>query len=189
MAVQYAEVSDYRDYKDVRNTTKNDTDAAIARDLKSASTRIDAFCQRNFLSIQGTSIAYKIRSGTTKRFIGDWSSVTEVEIDGSVSDDYTLEKEPRMAHNPDFPYNYIEVPLGTKEVKLTGHRGWAEIPAGIHTCCMELAAIFRLQSSRAFRDTSSESSRPLTVSEVANELIDIYLTDYYLNRATAEVYT
>ena len=189
MSTQLITVEDYRTAKQIKNAAGNDSDASILMDIEAASVRIEADCHRSFGSYPAGLKTFCPSSDGAKVFIGDYSSVSRVMLNGTESDEYSLTKEPRVAHLSEFPYNYIQAKNpGVTEIEILGQPGWEEIPSAVKKCCIELVAIFRLQSSRAFHDASNSGSNPLSTTDLATQLIFNYLKTFVLDPATAEVY-
>ncbi len=126
--------------------------------------------------------------------IDDHVSIHSVKIDenrtGSFSQtlsatDYEL--LPRNAPNRPEPQPYRQIQLtewGTQfawlpgaRIQVTGIRGWPAVPSAIVSACIELTAIFRVESVRA-TNRINEMNQVLSTSRAAQSIVDSLIRAY-----------
>ena len=185
----YATADQYRQAKEKSRNTGSDDNASINESLEAASTRIDIYTRRSFLQTSAQTETFEPKGDGGRLYIGDWSSITSVTIDDEAVTSPILRKQDHISHISSFPYSFIEIPKSSEEVVIVGNKGWASVPEAIKTCCIELAAIFRLQTPRAMVAYSTTGRTvPISISQAANEILYDYLNGYYLDVEAVEVY-
>lgn len=183
-ADQYVQPAAYRTAKDIVSTTGKMSDASLNKSLKFASSRVNKACGRRFAFVDAadTTFIYLSRGGDDI-WLDDYRLITSVSIEGStceLGEDYMID---RQSSDPDFPYERIHwlkrssVPRFNQKVTVVGRRGWAAVPETVQECVIEVCAIFRFESPRAYERTAGSSSY-LIASKAADELISEMLADY-----------
>jgi hypothetical protein len=180
----YATVDEYRAAK---GKSSADDDLALARDLVAVSRFIDRSLGRwvGFEKDEESIARYYDPCIGTVIDVDDLVSVDTVEelIGGSYVEitDYRL--RPLNAALEGEPYNRIERISGAwaLPVRVTGIWGWPSVPEGIRAACIELTAIWRLETPRA-TNRVMEMNEITAVSGRARTIVD-ELVGRYLNPA------
>ncbi len=190
----YASVDAYR-----AAIGKEDTGdaAAICRDLTAASRMIDRTCGTFFLQSENSETRkYRIRGNGGRMwmigcFLG-WDRTTiavdpiadpevTVTVDGKERTDFEL-----RPYNVEFgpeprPWTQIYSKAGFWEsalVEVDAIFGWPEIPTGITAACIQLTAIWRLESPRATTRIAEGMSAVIGTSEQAQSIVDRLVAQY-----------
>lgn len=162
----YATASQYRAAKK-GNSSSDDT--VIGRDLKAVSRYIDKMTHRRMgFNVDASDIArvYDIDDASMLLPIFDTVSITTVEIDETRGGTWTAlaatdwELLPLNAASDPEPRPYYELgalPTGQYSkgwarggrMRITGKCGWPAVPDAIVSACIELTAIFRIETPRA----------------------------------------
>ena len=66
---------------------------------------------------------------------------------------------------------------------LEGTTGWAALPPAVQECALELTAVFRLESARAYAQVNAQQRNAAggqkpTISELGQQLLEQYLGNY-----------
>lgn len=196
---RYATATEYRAQ---RVTVANSDDAVIERALDAATRLIDR--------ATGHGLGFqKDASGVSRYYIGnghrildidDHVSISAVAYDSARNDGYATtlaaadyEKLPlNAATRPEAePYRQLRAtewgalgiwPSGTK-IRVTGVGGWAAVPASVKACCIELAALFLVQSPRATSEVNEMGATTLRTSREGQAIIGEMLRSYIHPRA------
>ena len=165
-----------------------ETDAAILIDLQADAELIDSWSYRTFhrlsedtkrWSIPATS--YDGLPGRRAQYIGDYATISAVTLDGValvLDTDYTLR---RARDNERFPYAWIEFDGPTTgALRVTGERGWEEVPSLVVATNAEMTAIRRFESPQAWvnRDTGEDAT-----SQLAQKLFMLNMRGYVRDQA------
>lgn len=134
------------------NFTASTYDTAIEGAIEAVSRAIDNTCARFFWKDTNDGVYYFTAREETHLLIGDFASITSLEVDGSGSRSYSVwtvntdfDLWPYNASSDGKPYMMIETTPNTgksfgvgisKGVKITGKRGWPAVPKPIKEACI-----------------------------------------------------
>ena len=170
----YFTPADYRSYLNKTGTEGQNSDAAIQRSALTSMQHINHYTRRDFRPTANQSITYYPRGRDTFH-IDDWAEVTSTLPDGVI-----LHRQ-----NPGWPYEFVQIESGKyiAEFTLEGTTGWAALPPAVQECALELTAVFRLESARAYAQVNAQQRNAAggqkpTVSELGQQLLEQYLGNY-----------
>ena len=176
----YATPALYRSLKRKENVGGFDDDATIEIALDWATDFINQHCGRSFDSepaaVQSWVLNDPYAASVEVYEIGDWVSVSSVMVGDTVLEAHEYAVV-RTGVGLSWPYEYICFPNARKgTLTLSGTRGWASVPSGIKLVCVEAAALWRLQTARAFQVAGVSEGRDIT--DVAQRIFGKTLSQY-----------
>ena len=202
----YATTLDYRTYANVTKTAGQHADEVIARSLEEASDWIDRYCGRTFgqrvttIRAAGDPEVLQARVRSDELYYGNDSRVLQIKpFHGPSSvwvglrpDDNELETDhwKPVATPDDLSYYLLERLDGRRwssrqQYVVYAELGSAETPIGIKESVMEMAAIRRIETRRAWSAPalpSTDGTPMRELSSAAQGIIKMYVGEYRLVR-------
>lgn len=178
--MSYADAAGYRKSGDKRRNEGKDDDASINADLAAWSDVVDDFVRRGPAAFSPAAERTRTFYGRGGRFLyidgalydpsgNPARTITVTDEDGQAIEDFTVRWDdarkqvlrlafPQARERSIYPYGRRDVWEEGKAYTVQAHYGWPDPapPPGIVAAVIELTAIYRIQSERAYGEVTNQ---------------------------------
>ena len=176
----YTTLDEFKEYALPDGATDAGDDAVIEEIIEAVSRYIDGQTGRKFWATGADEVRYYTAECAGYLYVGDFVSVTSIEIDEDNSRTYptTLDTSdydllPYNASLETQPYRYIEIapnssfvfPTYRKAIKITGKFGWNAPPRDIVEACNDIArSVYRRRFGENVNAATNVTAAGITVT-------------------------